>query len=919
MRTRLTAQTSGRWIEGLAADMPVTEAADVVLRRRLDSVTTLLSKANKRGEKGFELVHQLRVATRRAGATLEVFQPLIGKALYREVQEQLRQVRRRAGNARDWDIFLNIIKKKYPLAETRSRAVEQVLRLAGKEQTKARRKLTLLRTFGRDLRREARQVIKAVHKSRPSERRNNSSRMSTARSFAALTFSAAGRAALTRPLTQLQEAMAQDLRDMERLHQLRVSVKGLRYTMEIFSSCFSEELKGSVYSDLEAVQEKLGQVNDCHQAVYLLGRLGRRLTRKRKTKEAPAEELSRALAVLVAQQEAERDAGHEEFLMWWKEFQEGDFFERFERMIGSPKREGGTDECKDRSDGAVEGPKMLPTSVRNEAVAHPGAVTTSNVELRRIAAIDVGTNSIRLTVAEIGSDGRYRILDDEKETTRLGRGLASTGKMDAEAMDRSVQAIARMRKIAEGYSVELLRAIGTCAIREAENRDQFLSLVENQAGVVVEPIVAEAEAHLAHVSVAHAFDLRSLAVAVVDIGGGSTEVVLSSQGVIERLYPLPLGTVRLTEQFGGPEQAASKHYDPMRQAIRRVLKRHISKLPFVPQLMMGAGGTFTSLANIAMRRGRAGRAGNSAQPTVRGYELNRSEVRHIAEWLRKMPLRDRVRVPGLSSERADIIVAGLSIVERAMKHLGVNRLQVHDGGIRDGLLRTMASWLLPHDGSPSPGPPDPMRSVQHFAVACNYEERHCNHVAHLAGQIFDQLSGYLRPPPGQWADPVDRILLRAAAVLHDVGYLINYSKHHKHSYHLIAHSDLAGFTPRETELVANIARYHVRAEPRRKHPNFAKLNKVDQKRVRCLAAILRIAEGLDRGHGQNVRSVNLRFQDNIAYFLVDASEDAAVDIWGAAHKSRLFQKVFGLKPRFEQVGSDRDGSPVKGNEAALES
>src|SRR5262249_29821125 len=162
--------------------------------------------------------------------------------------------------------------------------------------------------------------------------------------------------------------------------------------------------------------------------------------------------------------------------------------------------------------------------------------------------------------------------------------------------------------------------------------------------------------------------------------------VLSSRGVIERLYPLPLGAVRLTEQFGGPEQAAVEHYAPMRKAIRRTLKRHISKLPFVPQLVIGTGGTFTSLANIAMRRDQPGRASNPAQSTVRGYELNLSEVRHIAEWLRKMPLRDRVRVPGLSAERADIIVAGLSIVERAMKHLGVNRLQVHDGGIRDGLL-----------------------------------------------------------------------------------------------------------------------------------------------------------------------------------------------------------------------------------------
>jgi exopolyphosphatase/guanosine-5'-triphosphate,3'-diphosphate pyrophosphatase len=273
----------------------------------------------------------------------------------------------------------------------------------------------------------------------------------------------------------------------------------------------------------------------------------------------------------------------------------------------------------------------------------------------------------------------------------------------------------------------------------------------------------------------------------------------------------------------------------------------------------------------------------------------------MVEWLRKLPARERNRVPGLSAERADIIVAGLSIVERTMKYLRVNRLQVHDGGIRDGLLRSMASWLLPQEGAASPGPPDPMRSVHHFAVACRYEERHCNHVAQLAGQIFDRLAACLEPPPGSWSDPPNRILLQAAAVLHDVGYLINYSKHHKHSYHLIAHSDLGGLTPRETELVANIARYHCGAPPKQKHPNFAKLAKGDRQIVRCLAAILRIAEGLDRGHGQHVRSVQVRVTSNTALFAVEATEDPTVDIWGAAYKSRLFHKVFGVKPRFEQI------------------
>src|SRR5262249_26973181 len=188
--------------------------------------------------------------------------------------------------------------------------------------------------------------------------------------------------------------------------------------------------------------------------------------------------------------------------------------------------------------------------------------------------------------------------DDEKETTRLGRGLEATGEMAPDAMERSAQAIARMKKIAEGYHVDVLRAIGTCAIREAANRDEFLLLVDRQAELVIEPIVAEVEGYLAHVSVANAFDLRNRSVAVVDIGGGSTEVVLSSHGVVEQIYTLPLGAVLLTEQFGGPEESAGPSYRKMRRETLEVLQREIKKLPFVPQLIIGTGGTFTSLANI---------------------------------------------------------------------------------------------------------------------------------------------------------------------------------------------------------------------------------------------------------------------------------------------------------------------------------
>jgi exopolyphosphatase/guanosine-5'-triphosphate,3'-diphosphate pyrophosphatase len=547
--------------------------------------------------------------------------------------------------------------------------------------------------------------------------------------------------------------------------------------------------------------------------------------------------------------------------------------------------------------------------------------TSANPALRRIGAIDVGTNSIRLIIAEAGPDGAYRILDDEKETTRLGRGLEATGQIDAAALEESAQAVGRMKSIAEGFGVERLRVIGTCAVREAANRDELLARVRDRAGLSIEPISAEEEAELAHLSVAHAFDLSSLAVAVVDIGGGSTEIIFSSGGVVEQVYSLPLGAVRLTERFGGAERFTGGGYRKMRRAIARLLHQTIGPPPFFPQLLIGTGGTFTSLANISRARSHSGNGSRLSPSSVRGYEMKRPEVRHLVDWLRKLPLRARTRVSGLSPDRADIIVAGVAIVEGVLKYLGVNRLLVHDGGVRDGLLLTMAGALFPRNGRAAPEPPDRMRSVRQFAAACGYEEAHCDHVAGLAGQVFDQLAERFPSAPGGWSDPVHRPLLEAAALLRDVGYLINYSKHHLHSYHLILHSGLSGFTPREIGLVANIARYHRRAQPKVKHPNFTALSKSDRKLVRHLAAILRVADGLDRTRMQVVRGVRLRFERGAITFVLEAAEDPAVDAWGALRKSRLFQNVFGVKVHYEwgtpaAVAPRASGAVVNGSMAA---
>ncbi|HVZ94189.1 MAG TPA: Ppx/GppA phosphatase family protein [Phycisphaerales bacterium] len=521
----------------------------------------------------------------------------------------------------------------------------------------------------------------------------------------------------------------------------------------------------------------------------------------------------------------------------------------------------------------------------------------------RLAAIDVGTNSIRLIVAEVAADGSYRILDDEKEITRLGQGLDASGRLSPEAMEKASSAVERMRGIAEGYGADVIRAIGTAAVREAKNRDEFLGLVQERAGIPIEPISAEDEARLAFLSVAHSFDLHDANVAIADVGGGSTEIVLASGGVVEQVFTVPLGAVRVAERFPGCTTGDVGALEDMDRAIKKTMKEWIRQPAFSPQYLIGTGGTFTTLAAISMHRGATGTGPDMLPFTPRGYEIQRSEVRHILDWLDQMPVRQRLRVPGLSADRAEIIVPGLAIVERAMRRLKVNTLKVHDRGIRDGLLLTMIAERMPNGSGATPGMVDRWRALKHFATACRYEEAHSNHVADLAMQLFDQIVEQSSESLEGCNDRSARDLLLAAGILHDVGYLINYSRHHKHSYHLIVHSDIAGFSHRELELIANIARYHRRAEPTLDHPTFAKLPKRDRRLVRKLSGILRIADGLDRTHTQNVAGVTVSVRDEEVVLSVGAKDNPAVDIWGAERKSGLFRRYVGLSPRFEWAGS----------------
>lgn len=496
----------------------------------------------------------------------------------------------------------------------------------------------------------------------------------------------------------------------------------------------------------------------------------------------------------------------------------------------------------------------------------------------RIAAIDIGTNSIRLIVAETLRAGTYRVLDEEKESVRLGKSLASTGALDAEAMERALVTLRRMKQIADGFQVTALKAIATCAVREASNGEEFCRRALDEAGVTVQVVSAKKEAHLAFTSLSRSFDLAGKNLVMADIGGGSTEVVLANGTVIEAIYTTQLGAVRLSEQFGFAATSETENFEGLVEHIDRELRRRTRTSGFTPHTLFGSGGTFTSLAEMMMA------AKRQVGLPLSGYFVSHAEVRHLLDRVRKTPSKDRRGISGLSPDRADIIVAGLAIIDGLLRRFRVNQVQVHLRGVRDGLILTMMDQLL--GKTPQEERIDRDSAVDRFATQCGSDLVHEKHVAYLAGRIFTQV----REPFGMNSE--DQILLETAAKLQDVGYLVNYDDHHKHSYHLILNSRLPGFTPGELEIIANVARYHRGSNPKKKHANFRQLSKLDQRRVRRLAAILRLAGGLDRGQSQQVQDVEVCVGDHRVEFLVIADRDPDLDIWGARRRTEMFEKVF---------------------------
>jgi exopolyphosphatase/guanosine-5'-triphosphate,3'-diphosphate pyrophosphatase len=506
-----------------------------------------------------------------------------------------------------------------------------------------------------------------------------------------------------------------------------------------------------------------------------------------------------------------------------------------------------------------------------------------------LAVIDIGSNTIRSLVVEVLPGGTYRVLDDEREVARLASGLNRRGCLSAEAIRRAVVALKRMAEIARARGARRMSVLATSAIRNATNRRAFLDRVRLETGLRVRVISEAEEARLAFESAAQSFDLGEQPCAVADVGGGSTELILALGTHIQQEYSLRLGAVALTEQFLLSDPVRNGEFRKLRREVRRRLRAAKIAAAPPPQFIVASGGSATAVAQLAMAR--HGLERRSAQ----GFEITQAELLHLRRALLRRTLAERRQMPGLSPDRADIIIAGVTILYEILDHLKVNVLRISERGIRHAALNRMIARASGTAASGPPNRPDRLAAVESFARSLHFEEKHCRQVRRVAESLFDQMA----EPLG--IDPAARDLVGAAALLHNVGYIVSYRQHHKHTYRLVAHAQLDGFTPREREIIALTARFHRRSGPKRKHRAWAALPPDDRDLVARLAAMVRLADALDRRHSQRLLQIRCRVARKRILLTLASASDLGVEIHAAEAKARVFEKTFGRALRIRAV------------------
>lgn len=535
-------------------------------------------------------------------------------------------------------------------------------------------------------------------------------------------------------------------------------------------------------------------------------------------------------------------------------------------------------------------------------MAHTYQVSSNVLGKKRIlkdcilGAIDIGTNSIHMVVVQINAQiPSFNIIAKEKDTVRLGDRDPDTGNLTKEAINRSLSALKRCKNLAQTMKVDQIIAVATSATREAPNGKEFLKQIEDELGIIVDLISGQEEARRIYLGVLSGMDFGGKIHSVIDIGGGSTEIILGDKEEIRALSSTKVGAVRLTQDFIHSDPINTKEFIALQAYIRGMLERPVEEFKNALHLgekpiLVGTSGTAETIALIHSTETQ----GNEPL-TLNGYQIPRQNIEGILKRLVSMNYHQRMTLAGMSERRAEIIIPGVTILVEAMKMLDIDSLTICERALREGVI---VDWMLQNgyieDRLAFQGE---VRSRNVYKIAHKYEVDlpHAEKIADFALNIFDRTRHQLH----SWGE-LEREYLWSATILHNSGLYISHSSHHKHSYYLIRNAELLGFSEIEIELIAQIARYHRKSKPKRKHETYACLSDNHRKIIKQLSAILRLAIALDRRQIGAIKELECQYdseyrQLHLHLTPAQPDDDCSLELWNLDYKKPIFEQEFQVK------------------------
>ncbi|MFP4598128.1 MAG: HD domain-containing protein [Persicimonas sp.] len=503
-----------------------------------------------------------------------------------------------------------------------------------------------------------------------------------------------------------------------------------------------------------------------------------------------------------------------------------------------------------------------------------------------IGAVDAGTNAVRVVIARATRPGKYTRLHKERWPARLGHQVFTQGRFGPHTLAQAVEAFQHFRDLFDRYQVDAYRTVATSATREAENRPTLVERIRREANIRLDVISGTEEARLTRIAVQHALDGQVAPELVVDIGGGSLELISLSDGRVVDSVSLPIGTVRLMETFGITGRIDAEEERMLRRYVTTLLDDYFEQSPAGRRVAVGCGGNVEALAELVGGPKRFGQL---------NLDFSRLDIR--MDDILRLDVPQRMAAFDVRRDRAEVMGIAAVVLASVGEYMRIGGLLAPDVGVREGVLVELTSCALGADGSAGREQRRGglVERAWRFARRFQAGDEHAECVRRLSLSIFDQLADHHR------LGAEHRLALELGAILHDVGNAVSRQKHHKHGEYLVKNADIDGLGPELHGMVTALVRHHAKSFPAKRHSTYSSLDEAAQSAVRKLAGILRIADGLDAHYAQSVDSVDVSVEGATAVFGLNHSQPSELPALGAKQKGHLFEVAFELEPIFKDA------------------